>query len=340
MDMQSREEIEWTNCWWSNANKKKERILLVGDSVLRNIRGCFEKLLLGYYAVDLFATSLFINDYLFWKHLKLFLDTSEYDYRFVIIQYGVQHGWHFKCVDNIRDSDNFRIKYVELLILLKKICSNNILMSGNSIVLQAQLNKIDIAADREIVCRNEIIKDVGLQNNWKIFDLYSIVHNAIKEYEFKYLDCVHLEKNAYYYISSCMIKFLQLKFGREFYPLAFENTMISIKHKMLNLLNNKRKILILGTGNEAKELFWILDYFLEDLVELEFGVYTETILDTEESCLGRKVNSIYNIPEDIREDVVLVFSSTLYCKEVEIKARKISYKYIRRYKDFIELLIC
>lgn len=92
MDVQNREEIEWTNCWWSNANKKKERILFVGNSVLRNIRGCFEKLLIGNNAVDLFATSLFINDYLFWKKLKLFLDTSEYVYKFVIIQYGVQHG--------------------------------------------------------------------------------------------------------------------------------------------------------------------------------------------------------------------------------------------------------
>ncbi len=89
---QDRERIEWTNCWWSEACKKKERFLLVGDSVTRSMRGSLEKLLYFTCAVDLFATSFSIQDSLFWKHLKLYLETSEYVHSCIIVQYGVQHG--------------------------------------------------------------------------------------------------------------------------------------------------------------------------------------------------------------------------------------------------------
>lgn len=104
-------------------------------------------------------------------------------------------------------------------------------MSGNAIVLKTQLSRIDDEADREIVCRNEIIKDVGIRSSCEIFDLYSIVRNGKREYEFKYLDCVHLEKSAYFYISICLINFLQLKFAREFCSSTFELTKISKKKK-------------------------------------------------------------------------------------------------------------
>lgn len=106
---------------------------------------------------------------------------------------------------------------------------------------------------------------------------------------------------------------------------------------MISLLNNKRKRFVLGAGNDAKEVFWILDYFLQDLVNLRFGGGRNN-LDTETYCLGKKVYSIYNVPKVIREDIVLVLTSTVQYKEIEIQARVHFYKYIRRYKDFMELL--
>lgn len=38
MDIREREPIEWLNYWIEDANKYKQRIILIGDSVTRDLR--------------------------------------------------------------------------------------------------------------------------------------------------------------------------------------------------------------------------------------------------------------------------------------------------------------
>ena len=66
-DFQNREPTEWVNSWISHANCKGDRILLIGDSVTRALRGKLEFFLKKWYHVDLFASSFAITDHLFWR---------------------------------------------------------------------------------------------------------------------------------------------------------------------------------------------------------------------------------------------------------------------------------
>lgn len=201
----NREKVEWTNCWWSEANKITKRILLVGDSVTRSVRSCLERYMFGQYAVDLFATSFSIMDSLFWKHLRCFMDTAEYAYSCIIVQCGVQHGLFQDCVGTQKDKDDFKLKYIELLDFLNKYCPNIICMTNNARMQEPEWTMTDCGLDEEILCRNNIIKDVGKQFGVKIFEFYNIVHSG----KHRYVDHVHLEKKAYIYVAAKLAVFLK-----------------------------------------------------------------------------------------------------------------------------------
>lgn len=62
-EMQWREDIEWQNIWWEQANNMEvKRIALLGDSVTRGFRSKLNEKMRGGLFVDLCASSSQITD--------------------------------------------------------------------------------------------------------------------------------------------------------------------------------------------------------------------------------------------------------------------------------------
>lgn len=71
--LEHREQIEWGNFWWEEANTICNRILLIGDSVTRGYRSSLHNALKEHgYVVDLCAFSASIVDVMTDKMLNSF----------------------------------------------------------------------------------------------------------------------------------------------------------------------------------------------------------------------------------------------------------------------------
>jgi hypothetical protein len=87
----SREAIEWCDIWISHANETKlPRVLLVGDSIVRDYYPEVEKRLAGKAFVGRLSTSRFIGDPVLLKEIESVLDGTKFD----VIQFNNgMHGW-------------------------------------------------------------------------------------------------------------------------------------------------------------------------------------------------------------------------------------------------------
>jgi len=106
----SRESIEWCDIWISHANETNlPRVLLIGDSIVRDYYPEVEKRLAGKAFVARLSTSRFVADPVLLKEIELVLDGTKFD---VIHFNNGMHGWQHseaeyrrafpKCVKAIR----------------------------------------------------------------------------------------------------------------------------------------------------------------------------------------------------------------------------------------------
>lgn len=196
----NRETIEWSNTWLSGANCRTNRCLLIGDSLTRELRGRLEDVSKGLFQVDLFAASFSIADKLFWRQFHCFLEgvcAEGYIYKYMVINYGFHHGFGMQCVTGGEDATVFKERYRDLIEACKQVCNNVIIMNGTSMVLRDRLNIIDVEFEREILARNATVKELAMEMGCKVLDAYSL----LKEKEFKYVDHVHLEREAYVFMA-------------------------------------------------------------------------------------------------------------------------------------------
>jgi len=87
----SREAIEWCDIWISHANETKlPRVLLIGDSIVRDYYPEVEKRLASKAFVARLSTSRFISDPVLLKEIESVLDGTKFD----VIQFNNgMHGW-------------------------------------------------------------------------------------------------------------------------------------------------------------------------------------------------------------------------------------------------------
>lgn len=87
----SREAIEWCDIWISHANETKlPRVLLIGDSIVRDYYPEVEKRLVGKAFVARLSTSRFVSDPVLLKEVKLVLGGTKFD---VVVFNNGMHGW-------------------------------------------------------------------------------------------------------------------------------------------------------------------------------------------------------------------------------------------------------
>jgi hypothetical protein len=87
----AREAIEWCDIWISHANEANlPRVLLIGDSIVRDYYPEVEKRLAGKAFVGRLATSRFVADPVLLKEIETVLDGATFD---VIVFNNGMHGW-------------------------------------------------------------------------------------------------------------------------------------------------------------------------------------------------------------------------------------------------------
>src|SRR4026209_1855160 len=87
----AREAIEWCDIWISHANETNlPRVLLIGDSIVRDYYPEVEKRLAGKAFVARLATSRFVADRVLLEEIKLVLSGTKFD---VVVFNNGMHGW-------------------------------------------------------------------------------------------------------------------------------------------------------------------------------------------------------------------------------------------------------
>ena len=87
----AREAIEWCDIWISHANETSlPRVLLIGDSIVRDYYPEVEKRLAGKAFVGRLATSRFVGDPVLLKEIESVLGGAKFD---VIVFNNGMHGW-------------------------------------------------------------------------------------------------------------------------------------------------------------------------------------------------------------------------------------------------------
>src|SRR6478736_10232111 len=87
----ARESIEWCDIWISHANETNlPRVLLIGDSIVRDYYPEVEKRLAGKAFVGRLTTSRFVADKVFLKEIESVLSGAKFD---VILFNNGMHGW-------------------------------------------------------------------------------------------------------------------------------------------------------------------------------------------------------------------------------------------------------
>jgi hypothetical protein len=87
----AREAIEWCDIWISHANETNQpRVLLIGDSIVRDYYPEVEKRLSKKAFVARLATSRFVADPVLHKEIELVLEGTKFD---VIVFNNGMHGW-------------------------------------------------------------------------------------------------------------------------------------------------------------------------------------------------------------------------------------------------------
>ena len=87
----AREAIEWCDIWISHANETNlPRVLLIGDSIVRDYYPEVEKRLAGKAFVGRLATSRFVADPVLLEEIETVLDGTKFD---VIVFNNGMHGW-------------------------------------------------------------------------------------------------------------------------------------------------------------------------------------------------------------------------------------------------------
>jgi len=180
-----REQVEWTNSWIQDANEGvKPRVLLIGDSVTRQIRKSFNEVMAKRgYAVDLFACSYTVFDNRFRDELSHFFSET---YRYETILFMDIH--HRTSFERCSSRESTSITYKELLIEIYYYLR---LFSERVIICTTTPYRTDYEDDNiELKYRNNIIRSIDIFSGY--IDLWELVESH-KPY---YVDHVHFD-NAY-----------------------------------------------------------------------------------------------------------------------------------------------
>lgn len=218
-----REDIEWTNTWISGANENdnKPYVLLIGDSLSREIRSTLEKKSNTH--VDYIGVSSLIFDDILLRTIETFFEVCSRKYSLIHIQLG-DHG--ILSSENESDKELFYLMYKEqygnVLDFLMTKTDNLVVGTSTQVILYPMytnkfLNKcwtklhritneiVDERYEKYLIRRNEIVEELASIRGLKVNDLYAIMRN--KGLKYRHKDHVHYENSSKSFIADTIMTY-------------------------------------------------------------------------------------------------------------------------------------
>lgn len=251
MSVDKRERIEWLNYWIEDANTDKKRIILLGDSVTRELRKKLNSFMADKYAVDVIAMSYSILDDMAMEEIRHYFTKTTYQYASILYQMGAHHGYHIECAKSCSDAKRFENRTNEILTFLSKY-SHHVMTVSATFEREVDPNGKNILHhNREIAERNEILKRVSEKLDIPYLDL----NKEIDYHEIRHSDWCHFYEECYEHIAEVILKhsFKEIKCISSNRIGTFEEL-----DKKLNSYRNK-KIYIFGNGVRGKRLKMYLE---------------------------------------------------------------------------------
>lgn len=242
----NRERIEWLNYWIEDADKRKKRILLIGDSVTRQYRKILNTLVTSQgYVVDVLAMSYNLLDEAIEVEIEHYLKTIIYKYKYIIFQLGAHHGHWICCSYNLLHRKRYAEKAEQVCELIQKYTDRLIIVSGTPEREKEKDGKKNYN-NIEIEVRNDVMKKIAEKKGFLYVDLYE----EIVENKFELIDCYHFTFQAYEHIAIILMK--------EIFHIQMQKVANRISH-MINMKNylDERKdknLYIYGNGYRGKSL--------------------------------------------------------------------------------------
>lgn len=310
--IENREDTEWLNIWYSHANKTPDRYLLIGDSVTRALRSKIEGLLLRE-SVDLFAASFSFFDELFWQNLRCFLLCKDYVWNVIIINYGFHHGYFRLCSENFKYYCEFKDMYRKIVDICRSVCKDIVIMTGTSF---SNFNN-----EKEIIARNTIVKEVALEKECLLFDMHELMERSNEK--FLYVDSVHYEVKADFYMAYHVVNSLLLK---------RRGGVNDIRSCIFRQLNPMKPIVIYGMGNRGMQIHNILKCYAPEINICAWAITNKN--SNVDLLFGIPVYDISQIKD--KENTIII-SSLKFWKEMYDTADSMGFKNIIQfnYEDWI-----
>lgn len=246
MDIGKREDIEWLNYWIEDASTDKKRIILLGDSVTRELRKKLQFYMRRDYAVDLIAMSYCILDDMVLEEVGHYFLASPYEYESIIYQMGAHHGYHIACSGSLEDAEDFACRTVEILSRLKQYSAHVIAVSSTpERCFDKEGNRL-FNHNREIAKRNRILGNAAQKAQVAFFDL----NQKINGQDLRYLDWCHFYEECYSVIARIFLA--------EFFPdipYIPSNQIETVREldEKLKLYKDK-KVYVYGNGIRGRRI--------------------------------------------------------------------------------------
>ena len=157
-----REQKEWMQSWCDETNNGDlPRVLLVGDSITRGYQERVRKRLEGICYVDYLSMSYAIDQPIYSKVLKAFVETSKYD--IIHFNHGL-HGIHMP-----KRTYKSRVKK----LLLKIACGKKLILATSTIVYHSNTKRKYGAWMKRVRERNAAVYELAKEFNCAVDDLYT-----------------------------------------------------------------------------------------------------------------------------------------------------------------------
>lgn len=181
------ETYEWDNLWWEKANdtEKKDRVLIIGDSISCSYRNRVNEILGGKIYADGLGTSKAIDNPAFMPLIDYVLAQSP-NCKVIQFNNGL-HGWHLS-------NESYFEYYVDMIRSLKRKFSDKKFIIALTTPAR-QKGNLELLDERNeaVIARNMLVREIAKREGFAVNDFYSVV---IDHPEYHYDDGIHLVPEA------------------------------------------------------------------------------------------------------------------------------------------------
>lgn len=217
-----KELTEWSNFWYDKANQNiDKRILLVGDSVARQVRRTLAEITNN--PVDLFATSAALRDQMYWDQWECFFKNNLYRYDAIFVWVGnhSRMSEDGKSYFTEYDYRRFRADFSYLIDRCLDISSDITVLSTLHMYKWRKYNhdierirrklmikpKEHLNHEENVVVegKNRIMQEVAEEKNVRFYDIDSV----LMESDYWHTDFIHYIPESNTFVANILLQLMR-----------------------------------------------------------------------------------------------------------------------------------